>query len=133
LKKNKKEVSDRIERNAIRLNACENVEMLVKFIMLFLNWTEMKLTTELKEKLTLKNSVIMGDKFEMFWNESKRNRTNVWFNFTKKEAIKTGVELAENVFESGEVSPEEVMANLSRLKWVIDSRKYDQKQVRNLR
>jgi hypothetical protein len=41
--------------------------------------------------------------------------------FTKKEAIKTGVTLAENVFESGEVSPEEVMANLSRLKWVIDS------------
>lgn len=41
--------------------------------------------------------------------------------FTKKEAIKTGIELVENVFESGEVLPEEVMANISRLKWVIDS------------
>jgi len=41
--------------------------------------------------------------------------------FTKKEAIKTGIELVENVFESGEVSPEEVMANISRLKWVVDS------------
>jgi hypothetical protein len=28
LEKQAKEVSDRIERNAIRLNACENVEML---------------------------------------------------------------------------------------------------------
>ena len=41
--------------------------------------------------------------------------------FTKKEAIKTGTDLALNVFESGEVSPAEVMANLSRLKWVIDA------------
>lgn len=41
--------------------------------------------------------------------------------FTKKEAVKTGVSLAENVFESGEVIPEEVLANLSRLKWVIDA------------
>jgi hypothetical protein len=41
--------------------------------------------------------------------------------FTKKEAIKTGVALADNVFESGDVLPEEVMANLSRLKWVIDA------------
>ena len=41
--------------------------------------------------------------------------------FTKKEAVKTGVKLAENVFESGEVLPEEVLANLSRLKWVVDS------------
>lgn len=42
-------------------------------------------------------------------------------SFTKKEAVQTGVKLAENVFESGEVSPEEVLANLSRLKWVVDS------------
>jgi len=41
--------------------------------------------------------------------------------FTKKEAIKTGTDLALNVFESGEVSPAEVLANLSRLKWVIDA------------
>ena len=41
--------------------------------------------------------------------------------FTKKEAVQTGVKLAENVFDSGEVSPEEVLANLSRLKWVVDS------------
>ena len=41
--------------------------------------------------------------------------------FTKKEAVQTGVKLAENVFESGEVSPEEVLANLSRLNWVVDS------------
>jgi hypothetical protein len=42
-------------------------------------------------------------------------------SFSKKEAIKTGTDLALNVFESGEVSPAEVMANLSRLKWVIDA------------
>jgi hypothetical protein len=50
--KQTKEVSDRIERNAIRLNACENVEMLGSDIMLFsqLKKTEMKgLTTELKK------------------------------------------------------------------------------------
>lgn len=41
--------------------------------------------------------------------------------FTKKEAVKTGIQLAENVFESGEVLPEEVLANLSRLKWVVDA------------
>ena len=41
--------------------------------------------------------------------------------FTKKEAIQTGTNLALNVFESGEVSPAEVLANLSRLKWVIDA------------
>lgn len=41
--------------------------------------------------------------------------------FTKKEAVQTGIKLAENVFESGEVLPEEVLANLSRLKWVVDS------------
>jgi phosphoglycerate dehydrogenase-like enzyme len=41
--------------------------------------------------------------------------------FTKKEAIKTGTDLALNVFESGEVSPAEVLANLSRLKWVVDA------------
>jgi hypothetical protein len=37
-----------------------------------------------KRKINLKNSVIMGASSEMFWNESKRNRTNVWFNFTKR-------------------------------------------------
>lgn len=41
--------------------------------------------------------------------------------FTKKEAVKTGIQLAESVFESGEVLPEEVLANLSRLKWVVDA------------
>ena len=41
--------------------------------------------------------------------------------FTKKEALKTGNNLALNVFESGDVSPIEVLANLSRLKWVVDS------------
>jgi hypothetical protein len=41
--------------------------------------------------------------------------------FTKKEAVKTGSNLALNVFESGEVEPEKVLANLTRLKWVIDA------------
>jgi hypothetical protein len=64
----------------------------------------------------------MGASSEMFL-EMRANEIVQMYDstFTKKEAIKTGVELAENVFESGEVSPEEVMANLSRLKWVIDS------------
>lgn len=42
-------------------------------------------------------------------------------SFTKKEAVKTGENLALNVFEAGEILPVEFMANLSRLKWVIDS------------
>jgi hypothetical protein len=57
--KQAKEVSDRIERNAIRLNACENVEMLGSVYNAFspIEKTEMKgLTTELKEKLTLKTA-----------------------------------------------------------------------------
>jgi hypothetical protein len=41
--------------------------------------------------------------------------------FTKKEAVKTGAELAKKVLEDGEILPLEFMANLSRLKWVIDS------------
>jgi hypothetical protein len=42
-------------------------------------------------------------------------------HFTKKEALKTGVALgAENVLKCVAL-PEEVMANLSRLKWVVDS------------
>jgi hypothetical protein len=41
--------------------------------------------------------------------------------FTKKEAVQTGLKLAQNVLENGEAQPEEVLANLSRLKWVIDS------------
>jgi hypothetical protein len=41
--------------------------------------------------------------------------------FTKKEAVKTGADLAKNVLEAGEILPLEFMANLSRLKWVIDS------------
>ena len=64
----------------------------------------------------------MGASPEMFL-EMRANEIVQMYDstFTKKEAIKTGVALAENVFDSGEVSPEEVMANLSRLKWVIDS------------
>ncbi len=41
--------------------------------------------------------------------------------FTKREAVKTGSDLAKNVLEAGEIAPLEFMANLSRLKWVIDS------------
>jgi len=61
--------------------------------------------------------------------------------FTKKEAIQTGAQLVNNVYDNGEVAPERVMANLSRLKWVIDSadsefRKrleiYDKKMVMGL-
>lgn len=64
----------------------------------------------------------MGASAEMFL-ELRANEIVQMYDstFTKKEAIQTGVKLAENVFESGETSPEEVLANLSRLKWVIDS------------
>jgi hypothetical protein len=48
----------------------------------------------------------MGASSEMFWKWEQTKSYNVWF-FHKKE-IKTGVELAENVWEC-EVSPEEVM------------------------
>jgi hypothetical protein len=56
------------------------------------------LTTELKEKLTLKNSVIMGASSEMFlkWEQTKSYKCMIQLH---KRRIKTGVELAENVFE----------------------------------
>jgi len=64
----------------------------------------------------------MGANAELFL-EMRANEIVQMYDstFTKKEAVKTGVQLAENVFESGEVIPEEVLANLSRLKWVVDS------------
>ena len=64
----------------------------------------------------------MGANAEMFL-ELRANEIIQMYDstFTKKEAVQTGVQLAENVFDSGEVLPEEVMANLSRLKWVIDA------------
>jgi len=64
----------------------------------------------------------MGASSEMFLELRANEIVHMYDStFTKKEAVKTGVALAENVFDSGEVSPEEVLANLSRLKWVIDS------------
>jgi hypothetical protein len=41
--------------------------------------------------------------------------------FTKKEAVKTGLKLAQSVFDDGLAAPEDVLANLSRLKWVVDA------------
>ena len=64
----------------------------------------------------------MGASSEMFLELRANEIVHMYDStFTKKEAIKTGTDLALNVFESGEVSPAEVLANLSRLKWVIDS------------
>lgn len=64
----------------------------------------------------------MGASSEMFMELRANEIVHMYDStFTKKEAVKTGVALGENVFESGDVLPEEVMANLSRLKWVIDS------------
>ena len=64
----------------------------------------------------------MGASSEMFL-ELRANEIVQMYDstFTKKEAVQTGVKLAENVFDSGEVSPAEVLANLSRLKWVVDA------------
>lgn len=64
----------------------------------------------------------MGATSEMFLQMRANEIVQMYDStFTKKEAVKTGTDLALNVFESGEVSPEEVLANLSRLKWVIDA------------
>lgn len=64
----------------------------------------------------------MGANSEMFMELRANEIVHMYDStFTKKEAIKTGTALADNVFESGDVLPEEVMANLSRLKWVIDA------------
>ena len=64
----------------------------------------------------------MGASSEMFLQMRADEIVQMYDStFTKKEAIKTGTDLALNVFENGEVSPAEVMANLSRLKWVIDA------------
>jgi len=41
--------------------------------------------------------------------------------FSKKEAEATGFNLANDVFEKGEVDPLHVMSNLARLKCVLDS------------
>lgn len=64
----------------------------------------------------------MGASSEMFLQMRADEIVQMYDStFTKKEAIKTGTDLALNVFENGEVSPAEVLANLSRLKWVIDA------------
>lgn len=64
----------------------------------------------------------MGASSEMFLQMRADEIVQMYDStFTKKEAIKTGTDLALNVFESGEVSPAEVLANLYRLKWVIDA------------
>jgi len=64
----------------------------------------------------------MGANSEMFLQMRANEIVQMYDStFTKKEAVKTGTELALNVFESGEASPAEVLANLSRLKWVIDA------------
>jgi len=41
--------------------------------------------------------------------------------FTKKEATKTGQELVTKAIEEGNVNKKELLANISRLKWVIES------------
>jgi hypothetical protein len=41
--------------------------------------------------------------------------------FTKKEAVQTGVELVKNLLESGTVDKMQFMANLCRLKEVVNS------------
>lgn len=64
----------------------------------------------------------MGASSEMFLQMRANEIVQMYdSSFSKKEAIQTGIKLADTVFESGEVSPAEVLANLSRLKWVIDS------------
>ena len=42
-------------------------------------------------------------------------------SFSKKDAERTGADLANDVFYKGEVEPLHVLSNLSRLKCVIDS------------
>ena len=42
-------------------------------------------------------------------------------NFTKKEAVKTGKTLISNILENGNVSINEVGANLAKLQTVVDS------------
>ena len=41
--------------------------------------------------------------------------------FTKKEAVQTGIELVNNLLESGSVDKMQFMANLARLKEVVNS------------
>ena len=64
----------------------------------------------------------MGATGEMFMEMRAQEIVQMYDStFTKKEAVQTGLKLAKNVLENGEAQPEEVLANLSRLKWVIDS------------
>lgn len=41
--------------------------------------------------------------------------------FSKREAIKTGKDLVLKAIEEGNVDKEQLLANLSRLKWVLES------------
>ena len=64
----------------------------------------------------------MGQTSEMFIALRAEEMATMYEpTFTKKEAVQTGVELVNNLLESGAVDKMQFMANLCRLKEVVNS------------
>jgi len=64
----------------------------------------------------------MGANSEQFLQLRAGELSNLYAqDFTKKEAIATGKKMIDNLLESGETDKLQVMANLARLKEVINS------------
>jgi hypothetical protein len=61
----------------------------------------------------------MGKTGEQFLQLREINALSYDHSFTKKEAIKTGTELAKNIIDGGEVDLFQVIGNLSRLSEVV--------------
>ena len=63
----------------------------------------------------------MGASSSLFLENSEQVLTMYEPTFTKKDAILTGKRMVDNVIESGEVDKHHFMANICRLKEVINS------------
>lgn len=59
---------------------------------------------------------------ELFFNMKAQEVAIMYdHSFTKKECINTGKSLVDSIFESGEVEPKQVWANICRLKELVNS------------
>ena len=69
----------------------------------------------------IKESINMGQSAVRFLENSEQLITMYEPTFTKRDAILTGKRMVDNVIESGEVDKHEFMANICRLKEVVNS------------
>jgi hypothetical protein len=70
-------------------------------------------------------------KIQFYEMRSEELATMYDSNFTKKDAIKAGKTLVENVIKSGNTSKEQLMTNIIRLKAVIDTVESELRNVLN--